>query len=77
MNRLLIERWPERVKRLYKKYYPEDKDVTYGNLLEKVEEAIGEKEGIELISTKVGVGTVPFANILSCIQSELIIRSGE
>jgi len=46
MNRLLIERWPERVKRLYKKYYPEDKDVTYGNLLEKVEEAIGEKEGI-------------------------------
>ena len=35
MNRLSIERWPERVKRLYQKYHPEDKDVTYGNLLEK------------------------------------------
>jgi len=42
MNRLSIERWPERVKRLYQKYHPEDKDVTYGNLLEKIEEAIEE-----------------------------------
>ena len=59
MNRLSIERWPERIKRLYKKYYPEDDNVTYGNLIEKIDNAL--KNGG-------GKGTVPFSNIFDCIE---------
>lgn len=48
---------------------------TYGTAVQEIGDAIS--NGDELISTKVNVGTVPFANIFDCIQSELTVEVGE
>jgi len=47
MDRELVYKFPEDIKEIYLKYFPEDKSVTYGNLREKIDEAI-ENGGIEI-----------------------------
>lgn len=45
MNEMLIYEFPERIKEIYQKHFPNDEDITYGNLLDKIDENIG-KGGI-------------------------------
>lgn len=45
MNEMLIYEFPERIKEIYQKHFPEDENITYGNLLDKIDENIG-KGGI-------------------------------
>lgn len=37
MNKILIYEFPEKAKEIYQKHFPEDKIVTYGNLLDKID----------------------------------------
>ena len=68
MDRELVYKFPEDIKALYLKYFPDEKDtITYGNLKEKIEEAIQEGGG---------TGTIPFSNIFECIESKIEVTKG-
>ena len=40
MNKISIYEFPEKVKKMYIKHYPEDIDITYGNLLRKIDNSL-------------------------------------
>ena len=67
MDRELVYKFPEDMKEIYLKHFPEDKSVTYGNLREKIEEVI-QRGG--------GTGTIPFSNIFKCIGSKIEVTKG-
>lgn len=54
MNKFSAYRFPERIKRIYQKHFPNDENVTYGNLIMKIDEDLGKGKNTLLITINKG-----------------------